>query len=311
MGKGGGYCLKQVIPLSEKPIDWERRATPPPYTILGGQELTNYSASCDFYMENCDPADYDAYMLLGVRCNFSPMSAAPAACYNLCIFQDGRWQLRNGALILACGCLNDFAVGTWHNASVRVKNARIDALFDGNLLASVEDHTLPSGQVVIGSGYNIVRFDNLLIEAIGDSMPAACYRYQELDSRIRYHGNWTEYGNDARNYSRTLLKAQHAGDSMEFMFHGTAVSILGVMDCDCGQADIYLDGRLVSTIDAYSDCTEYRKSLFSAYGLEKRSHSVRLVVNGTHGTDAVGIAINIDAVEVLGGGRSDIDRQSI
>ena len=98
---------------------------------------------------------------------------------------------------------------------------------------------------------------------------------------------------------------------MEFMFHGTAVSILGVMDCDCGQADIYLDGRLVSTIDAYSDCTEYRKSLFSAYGLEKRSHSVRLVVNGTHGTDAVGIAINIDAVEVLGGGRSDIDRQSI
>lgn len=65
---------------------------------------------------------------------------------------------------------------------------------------------------------------------------------------------------------------------MHFSFNGTAVSILGVKDVDCGLADIFLDGSFVETIDTFADSRKYRKSLFSAYGLEVGNHDIRLVV---------------------------------
>lgn len=300
-GKDGGQCLKQVITRSMKPTDWERRPSPSPYTILGGQELKNYKASLDFYMEPIEDAGYEGYAMLGIRCNFSPTGNVPAECYNIRIFYDGRWQLRCAALLLASGQLADFALETWHHLCVSAKDNTIEVFYDNNLLASVQHEELPSGHVVIGSGYNRVRFDNFAIEAIDPETPVECIRYKELDERISYIGSWAESGSNAKNYTRTLLTTSHTGDQMEFAFNGTSVSILGMPDLDCGKADVYVDHKYVSTVDMFSDPTKYRKVVFSAYGLEQGDHTVRLVVAGNHNTDSTGNKINIDAVEVTGG----------
>lgn len=300
-GKNGGKCLRQLITQALKPIDWERRATPSPYTLIGGQELKNYSTSFDFLMEDITDVDFEGYVLLGARCNFSPTGNVPAECYNVRLFHDGRWELRSAALVLQSGSASTFSLNTWHNLKISCNDNTICAYLDSTLLASITDTEYPSGHVEIGSGYNNVRFDNFKIEAIDSSTPIECQRFKEIDSRIEYIGSWTESGSNAKNYHRTLLTTSVAGDEMDFSFNGTSVSILGIKDVNCGLADIYLDGSLVETIDTYADSTKYRKGLFSAYGLTASDHDVRLVVKGAHSLDSTGNTINIDAVETIGG----------
>lgn len=300
-GKNSTKCLRQVITYGNKPIDWERRATPSPYTILGGQELKNYSVSFDFLMETITDLDYDGYVLLGARCNFAPTGNVPAECYNLRLFHDGSWQLRSAALVLQSGIISGFALNEWHNLKIRCLDNTISAYYDNTLLAEITSGEYPSGHVEIGSGYNYVRYDNLLIEAIDSTTPVECQRFKEIDERIEYIGSWAESGSNAKNYHRSLLTTSTAGDEMDFAFNGTAVSILGVKDTDCGMADVYLDDVFVETIDTYADNTKYRKGLFSAYNLSSGDHYIRLVVKGTHSTNSSGNVINIDAVETIGG----------
>lgn len=298
-GKNGKKCLKQVLTLAEKPIDWERRATPEPYTILGGQELKNYCASFDFYMEPIAQADYEGYVMLGVRCNFSPAGDFPADSYGLYVFLDGRWQLRYGTLVLKCGYLEAFSLESWHSLRIVAQDDLICGYYDDKLIVSLRDTLIPSGHVVIGSGYHVVRYSNFSVTAI-DETPE-CLRYQESDPRIHYQGSWKESGSDARNYMRTLLVTNQRNDSVEFRFNGTAVSVLGILGSNCGKADVFVDEEYVDTIDTYFSSTQYRKSLFSAYRLRPGDHSLRLVVQGEHSLGSSGDYIQIDAVEVSGG----------
>lgn len=300
-GKENSQCLRQIITRDIKPTDWERRATPSPYTILGGQELKNYKISVDFLMETIIDTDYEGYVLIGARCNFSPTGNVPAECYNLRLFYDGRWELRSAALVLQSGSISSFSLNTWHNLKLSCSDNMIETYYDDTLLAQITNEEYPSGHVVVGSGYNNVRYDNLLIESIDSTTPVECLRFKEVDDRIEYLGSWAESGSNAKNYHRTLLATSETGDEMDFAFNGTAVSILGVKDVDCGMADIYVDGVLAKTIDTYADTTKYRKGLFAAYNLTAGYHYVRLVVKGTHSTDATGNTINIDAIETCGG----------
>lgn len=300
-GRNGAKCLKQIITQSIKPVDWERRATPSPYTILGGQELKNYRAGFDFYLEAVAEPNYEGYVMLGVRCNHSPMANVPPECYNLRIFTDGRWQLRRAALVLESGVLTGVTQETWHSIELSVCDDMIYVYYDGALFISWQDQELPSGNVIIGSGYNIVRYENFYIKPFDNVSSVECIRYQELDSRIQYLGGWSESGNNANNYTRSLLITNHQGDSMEFAFNGTAVTVLGMIDVNCGKADVYLDDVYQSTFDAYSDTAKYRKGLFSAYQLTAGDHKLRIVVTNQKNTDSTGYYINIDAVEVTGG----------
>jgi galactosylceramidase len=300
-GKNGGKCLKQIITPETRPHDWERRATPSPYTLLGDQNWKNYKVSADILLENIAETDNDCYALLGTRCNFSPTGNFPAECYGIRIYHDGRWELRKDAVILTTGILNNFSLNTWYSVKLIAVDNNISVEINGSQITGYIDDELPSGQIVIGSGYNRVRFDNLLVEQINSNTPVACNRYQEIDSRIEYLGSWEESGTNAKNYTRTLLVTKHTGDRMEFAFNGTAVSVIGSLDRNCGKADIYIDGSLKATVDTYSDSVKYRKSIYSAYQLSSGNHTFKLIVTGIKNSSSSDTYVNIDAVEICGG----------
>ena len=251
-------------------------------------------------MEDIEETDYEGYVLLGVRCNFSPTGNVPAECYNIRLFHDGRWELRSAALVLESGSV-PFTLNTWHNLQMSCSDNLISVFYDNSLITQITDNEYPSGHVEIGSGYNHVRYDNFAIEAINNTTPVECQRYKEVDPLVQYIGSWTENGSNAKNYHRTLLTTSSSGDEMNFAFNGTAVSILGVMDTNCGLADVYIDDNFVQTIDTYADSTKYRKGLFSAYNLSSGNHKVRLIVLGSHSIDSTGNTVNIDAIETIGG----------
>lgn len=298
-GKDGRQCLKQVLTHALKPIDWERRSTPLPYTILGGQDLMDYKVSFDFCMEEMPEKDYEGYVLLGARCNYAPAACSIPECYNVKLYFDGRWLLERGPMVLTAGRVQDFSLSTWHRLAICCEQDSISAFYDGTLLATILDQTIPSGNIVIGSGYNIVGYDNLRIEKIGN-LVESCRRYPILAEGIERSGNWVEVGNHADNYYRTLLRASEKGSKVDFTFKGTALSLIGVVDGESGMADIYIDASKVATIDSFSDSRKYRRSLFSIHGLSSGKHSFSMVVLGTHQDDASGSNINLNALEIVG-----------
>ena len=299
-GKDGSKCLKQVITTKTKPIDWERRATPSPYTILGGQNLKNYRVSIKFQFDGYSD-DIDCYALLGARCNYSPAGNLPAECYAIRIYHDGRWELYTASYILKAGVIKDFNSETWHSVSIVCHNDNISVFADGRILTELNDVEYPSGHVVIGTGYNQVRFANLSIEPSAADSPTECLRYDDSNPLIRYEGTWKSMGDDAKNVNRTLSVSDTTDDRMSLSFKGESISITGLKGPDFGFADVIIDGNLAGTIDAYADSTKYRKGLFSIYGLDVNIHTLDLVIKGKHSPESTGNRIAIDAIEIAGG----------
>ncbi|MFA6846697.1 MAG: hypothetical protein WCR02_13305, partial [Sphaerochaetaceae bacterium] len=298
-GKDGGHCLKQVLDNSLKPIDWKRRFTPLPYTILGGQELMNYKVSFYFRMEEMPEKDYEGYVLLGARCNYASATCNIPECYNVRMYYDGRWLLSCGPIVFVAGKVQDFPLCAWHKLAICCEHDKISAFYNGTLLATMIDQTISSGNIVIGSGYNIVEYDNFRIEKI-ENLPESCRRYSILAKGIERSGSWIEIGNNSDNYYRTLLRSSEKGSQVDFIFKGTALSLIGVADNESGRADIYIDESKVTTIDSFSDSRKFRKSLFSIHDLRYANHRFRMVVIGTHHDNALGSNINLNALEIVG-----------
>ena len=65
---------------------------------------------------------------------------------------------------------------------------------------------------------------------------------------------------------------------------------------DGGKADIYLDGKLNSTIDTYffwRNQEHYNMNLWHAFGLQPGSHDVKLVVRGEKRPESAGTKIYV------------------
>jgi galactosylceramidase len=300
-GRNGGNCLEQVITLPAKPVDWAGRASPSPYTLLGNQRWKNYVLSVDIFIDEPEYLDYDGYALAGARCNFAPTGNKPPECYHVLIFYDGRWQLRRGAFVLDSGIIPNFILNRWYSVKLILVDDTIQADFNGNLLSCCRDQEIPSGQIVLGSGYNRVRFDNLLISPVKTGMPVECLRYEETEPLVEYTGSWKQSGVNANNSARSLIVSDQRGDSMEFTFNGSALSILGYSGTGCGQAYVYFDNEPQRMIDTYAESPKYRKSLYSVYYPLPGNHNVKLVVAGTKNFDSSGTSVYIDALEIYGG----------
>jgi hypothetical protein len=87
------------------------------------------------------------------------------------------------------------------------------------------------------------------------------------------------------------------GASATYTFTGRTVRWIGTTDADHGTARVYLDGRLVATVDAYSATRQTCQVLFAATGKPGR-HTLRIVVMGKHDKHSSGDRVDVDAFVV-------------
>ncbi|WP_431279208.1 X2-like carbohydrate binding domain-containing protein [Leifsonia poae] len=64
------------------------------------------------------------------------------------------------------------------------------------------------------------------------------------------------------------------GDTVGLAFRGTGVSCIGATSPDQGKAEVYLDGKLVKTVDTHSDSRRTGQTLFSVSGLRDGDHRI-------------------------------------
>lgn len=295
----GRKCLQQVITRDLKPVDWERRPTPPPFTLLGSEMLTNCITTIRFKFEELSQSACKNYVMLGLRANWAPARWDFPQSYNLRLYEDGRWLLLNGFTVLRAGCIDNFNPLSWHMVSVKSVYEKVCASVDGICIAEATDYALSSGNIVIGSSYSCVSFSDFSIEPVG-SLPAICRRFNIIDKRIKRSSGWSEAGSNPDNYFRTLLGAGGKGENITFSFYGTSLSIIGIQGEGLGKSAVFIDGKEFGSADQFSMSPRSRISVFSVNNLSLVKHDVRIDVLGEKNADSQGTAVCINAIETDG-----------
>jgi len=114
---------------------------------------------------------------------------------------------------------------------------------------------------------------------------------------IVYSGGWVKYAswseiNGDEHYSK------ERGASCRFTFSGTGIALVGVKNLDCGEADVYLDGKKQATIDTYAPVRCSQQELFKKRGLTRGKHTIKIVVKGTKAAHSRDVYVVVDAFMV-------------
>ncbi|MBZ5629397.1 MAG: tandem-95 repeat protein [Acidobacteriia bacterium] len=133
---------------------------------------------------------------------------------------------------------------------------------------------------------------NVSAWAAGPNVTASAQ--QETASAIAYSANWSS--NSLTNaFGRTVKRATTAGSTATFTFQGTNFAWLSTKASDRGQADVYLDGVKVATVDLYASSTTYRVYAYVANGLSGSvTHTVKVTVLSTRNNSSSGTRVDVD-----------------
>jgi hypothetical protein len=105
---------------------------------------------------------------------------------------------------------------------------------------------------------------------------------------IDYDGGWRTARH--RGYhGRTVRYASARGASATLTFTGRGVTWYGPTGPTRGKARVYVDGRLVKTVDLRGSTFRARGAVFSKRWSSSKRHTIRIVVLGTSGRAMVAI----------------------
>ncbi|HXG68608.1 MAG TPA: ADP-ribosylglycohydrolase family protein [Blastocatellia bacterium] len=100
---------------------------------------------------------------------------------------------------------------------------------------------------------------------------------QAKDGDWDWRGAWKEFtrGEDKRQF--VGMMAEGSGAEATLTFTGAAVALVGRYLEDGGRADVYLDGKKVGELDAYTAAANHDNDLWRMYDLQPGAHKLRIV----------------------------------
>jgi beta-galactosidase GanA len=132
------------------------------------------------------------------------------------------------------------------------------------------------------------------------------YTYDDPDPALQYAGTgWSHVANQSYtggDYKNTESFSKVAGDSVTIPFNGTAIRWIGSKTGNHGNADVYLDGNKVATVDCSG--SQNQAVLYAASGLTDGPHTLKIVVDGTHVSGSTDNFVSIDAIDLPPAGQA-------
>lgn len=126
--------------------------------------------------------------------------------------------------------------------------------------------------------------------------PGKWIKVDDTDKSVAYKGTWGTYTqNPSYGYSEHYSETQ--GAEAEFTFVGNKVRFFGYQRRDLGKADILLDGKLVQTVDCFSDYTGFDTLVYESGELPEGKHTLTVRVRGDKNNRSDGVEFIIDAFE--------------
>jgi hypothetical protein len=124
-------------------------------------------------------------------------------------------------------------------------------------------------------------------------------RIDEGNTAIEYQGSWNQ-GNTSRPWSGGTAAIGFAvGQNATLSFRGTGVTWIGFRANWAGIANVYLDGTLAATVDAYSATEVVGATMFTASGLASGPHTLRIEVTRTKNAASSDYVVVVDAFDII------------
>ena len=159
--------------------------------------------------------------------------------------------------------------------------------------------TSPTAVVMAASG-STVRFRVRAVDAAGNvgawatGPRIAVSLVQQTSRAIHYTGSWAT--SSSASYSGgSVRRASARGASASFTFTGRGIGLVSTLAPSRGTVRIYLDGKYVTRVDLRASSTVYRAIVWQTTWSSSRTHTIRLIVDGTAGRPR----IDLDAFAVL------------
>jgi beta-galactosidase GanA len=127
------------------------------------------------------------------------------------------------------------------------------------------------------------------------------YTYDDIDPVLAYTGTWSHVANQSYtggDYEQTESFSDTAGDSVSVPFSGTGIKWITSLDPSHGNADVYLDGAFVKTVDLYGSSKQNQYVGYQATGLAAGPHTLKILVDGTKDSAASGAFVTVDAIDL-------------
>jgi hypothetical protein len=118
-----------------------------------------------------------------------------------------------------------------------------------------------------------------LLDASGT--PGHLAPLNDTDWRAEYTGSWGySSGRHLGDLNADVHFTATDGDAVSYTFSGTGIQVLSETSSDEGSADVYVDGKKVSSVSGYGPQRLAQQAMVSVTGLSKGTHTVRLVKTG-------------------------------
>ncbi len=285
----GNNVLMQIITPETKANEWG--STPDPVTNFGDDRWFNYSVSADVKFSVSNEPDKN-YTGVGMRYN---LADAGKSGYWVQLYEDGSWKLNHNSQSVAKGTLDGFDNAAWTELKISAEENKITAYANGALLCEYncegEDNTSEamhaSGRAALYSSYNQNCFDNVKIEAVGDT--PYIKRIDDTDDNLTYSGEAIHTTMSSfKNYNRTITELE-AGAVANIEFKGSGFAVVGGVDDGC-KVKIEIDGTVAEKEYAVPKSSN-RECTYYNYGLSDENHTVKItVLEGKYAVDAVEVS---------------------
>ncbi len=133
-----------------------------------------------------------------------------------------------------------------------------------------------------------------------DAAPGEIGRFEDDSDRVTYTGTWLSGGPSSAFSGGTYRYSSWSGRSAMIQTTATSVSVVGSYGPAYGQAEVWIDGVKVGTIDAYAPQYAHNQVIFSKTGLESGTHTVELRILGTRNENSSGATFIFDAFDFGG-----------
>jgi hypothetical protein len=110
----------------------------------------------------------------------------------------------------------------------------------------------------------------------------ALSRYSETSTRITYGGRWRTV-RDSRYWGGIARTSSTARANASITFTGRSIAWIASTAPNRGKAKVYVDGRLVATVDLHSATYQKQRVIWSGAWLTSKSRHVTIRVLGTRG----------------------------
>ncbi|HEY2384666.1 MAG TPA: SBBP repeat-containing protein [Terriglobia bacterium] len=126
-------------------------------------------------------------------------------------------------------------------------------------------------------------------------------RVEQNKSAVTYTGTWYT-NNGSFNSGGSAVLAEDAGSRATFTFTGTDARWIGYKDAWSGIANVYVDGVLKTTVDAYSANSQAQAVLYTISGLAAGTHTLAVEASGNQNPSAQAGWIWVDAFDYASNG---------